>query len=112
MMKKFILLFILSLSVGCSNNIPNKQNADNHKESISNENLTKVSLEIEGMRCANGCAANIEKKLSQTQGVQSAKVDFESKQAVISYDKEQVTESTLISIIEGMNGGDAYKVLK
>jgi hypothetical protein len=39
-------------------------------------------------------------------------VDFESKQAVISYDKEQVTESTLISIIEGMNGGDAYKVLK
>ena len=64
------------------------------------------------MRCANGCAANIEKKLSQTQGVQSAKVDFESKQAVISYDKEQVTESTLISIIEGMNGGDAYKVLK
>ena len=107
MMKKIILLFILSLSLGCSNNIPNKQNADNHKESISNENLTKVSLEIEGMRCAN-----IEKKLSQTQGVQSAKVDFESKQAVISYDKEQVTESTLISIIEGMNGGDAYKVLK
>ena len=40
-----------------------------------------MEMTIEGMVCAMGCAAVIEKKLNKTAGITNAKVDFNSKKA-------------------------------
>ena len=49
----------------------------------------KVSIPITGMTCTT-CAATVEKGLSQTYGVEEAKVHFASEKASIEYDPNRV----------------------
>ena len=75
-------------------------------------NLATANFTIEGMTCAVGCAKTIESKLIETEGVQEAVVDFESKIATVSYDKTKLNITSLTATIEKVAGGDAYKVSK
>ena len=64
------------------------------------------------MTCGIGCAKTIEGKLSETEGVGEAKVDFESKIATVKFDKTKQTIESLTKTIEKVGGGDLYKVTK
>lgn len=72
-------------------------------------NLETTSFKIEGMTCAIGCAATIEKKLAGLDGVEDAKVDFEAKTATVSFDAAKQTPETIVKTVEGIADG-AYKV--
>lgn len=54
----------------------------------------KVVFDIGGMTCA-ACAARIEKKLSRTDGVSSANVNFALENVTVEYDSSQVTSTGL-----------------
>ncbi len=80
------------------------------KKEIAAENLETASFEIEGMTCAMGCAATIEKKLAETEGVKEAKVDFETKTATVAFDKTVNNQESLTKLVEGVADGKTYKV--
>ena len=58
-----------------------------------------IEMTIEGMMCAIGCTATIEKKLQTTQGVTSAAVDFDSKLAKITFDPSQINSEKIEEVI-------------
>ncbi|MXN93053.1 hypothetical protein GR160_17645 [Flavobacterium sp. Sd200] len=72
-------------------------------------NLETATFKIDGMTCPMGCAATIEQKLSKMDGVESAKVDFDSKTATISFDPAKQTAETFVQTVEKIADG-AYKV--
>ena len=80
------------------------------KKEIAVANIEAASFEIEGMTCAMGCAATIEKKLAEMDGVKEAKVDFETKTATVSFDKTVHTQETLTKTVEAVADGKTYKV--
>ena len=65
------------------------------KTEIAAKNLETANFTIDGMTCAIGCAKTIEGKLIETEGVQEAVVDFESKIATVSFDKTKQNEFSL-----------------
>lgn len=73
-------------------------------------NIEKINFKIEGMTCAMGCAKMIEGKLENARGVDSAKVDFETKLAHVSFDKTQQSKEELENSIEALLDGTTYKV--
>ena len=73
-----------------------------------NATYAKAEFNIEGMTCAVGCAAIIEKKMAKMDGVKSAKVDFDKKLAMVEYDIAKVSPTNLIETVAKV--GDAYKV--
>ena len=60
--------------------------------------LCRVELAIEGMTCTS-CAARLEKRLNQLEGV-SASVNYASEQAAVSFDPDQLSVEELISTVE------------
>jgi len=78
------------------------------KTNVAAENLATSTFKIDGMTCQIGCAAKIEKSLSKMEGVQSAKVDFDTKTATVSYDVDKVTTDLLAARV--VSNGDQYKV--
>jgi Cu+-exporting ATPase len=65
------------------------------KAIAENATLAKVEFNVEGMTCAVGCAAKIEKSLNNMDGIKTATVDFETKTAIVEYDVDQVTTDLL-----------------
>ena len=63
-----------------------------------------LSITIEGMHCAGGCAKMIEHSLNQNEGI-SAVVDFQNSSAAIIYDIEAFSESEILEMINGYRGG-------
>lgn len=72
-------------------------------------NLETTTFKIDGMTCAVGCAATIEKKLAKMDGVQEAKVNFETKEASVSFDPAKQTPEKFVETVETLADG-AYKV--
>ncbi len=68
----------------------------------------QMAMKIEGMVCAMGCAAVIEKKLNQTLGIKEAKVDFETKKATLIYDAKILSPSEVTKVV--LSTGDAYSI--
>ena len=67
-----------------------------------------MAMSIEGMVCAVGCAALIEKNLNQTAGIKKAKVDFETKKATLIFDAEVLSTNEVTQVV--LNTGEAYTV--
>lgn len=82
---------------------------DTTKTKETATNLETTSFKIDGMTCAIGCAAHIQSKLAGLDGVQDAKVDFEKKTAIISFDAAKQTPEKLVETVEHIADG-AYKV--
>ena len=51
--------------------------------------MKEIKLKIEGMHCT-GCSNRLEKVLNNTDGVEKATVSFEEKQAIITYNENQI----------------------
>ncbi len=110
------LFFVASISglffINCKQtaSAPAEKTVSETKTEISPEKLEKATFTIEGMTCAIGCAKTIEKELSETDGVQNATVDFDKKEATVSFDSSIQTPETLTKIVEATADGETYKV--
>jgi copper chaperone CopZ len=62
------------------------------------------------MTCAVGCAKTIEKQLSEMDGVQNAKVDFDKKVATVNFDLDKLKSEDLVKAVESTGDGQTYKV--
>tara|TARA_B100001057_G_scaffold174599_1_gene175218 strand:- start:2064 stop:2429 length:366 start_codon:yes stop_codon:yes gene_type:complete len=67
-----------------------------------------MAMSIEGMVCALGCAAVIEKNLNKTAGIKEAKVDFETKKATLIFDAKVLSPIEVTKVVR--NSGEAYTV--
>ena len=81
------------LFVGCKNTDSKptevKEEATAKKEIAVATKPETATFHIEGMTCAVGCAKTIEEKLAEMDGVQNAKVDFETKTATVNFDLDK-----------------------
>ena len=113
-MKKIILLFALSIFVfSCSETTKkptSKKEVKNTKEMAAN--YKSLEVDIEGMTCEIGCARTIQSKLSKMDGVVYSKVNFEAKKGQFTYDANKLSENDIVQKINGIAGGDLYKVVK
>ena len=82
------------------------------KSALAATSYAKAEFTIEGMSCAMGCAAVIEKKLAAMEGVKSAKVNFEEKHATIAYDADKLSENDLANTVTRIGDGQTYSVVK
>jgi mercuric ion binding protein len=69
----------------------------------------EMSLTIEGMSCAEGCAKVIEKTVAGLAGVTYSSVNFEEKTATFKFDETKTTEKDILAAIAALNEGQ-YKV--
>ena len=94
-MKKGIYFIIVIFLIGCS----------------SEETLEKTQLimEIEGMSCSHSCSPFIQKKLSSTEGVESAKVNFDKQLATVVINHQVVSKKSIIEKIQSLSDGQ-YKI--
>ena len=110
-MKKLLtLVFGLCLFIACENGpkVKTPPAIQSVASTVKIEQPKKAELTIEGMTCAIGCAATIEKKLNQTDGIAEAKVDFDEKKAYVTFDETVLNPLKIKAVIEGV--GKAYKV--
>ena len=61
--------------------------------------MKDIKLKIAGMHCT-GCSSRLEKVLNNTDGVESATVSFEKKQAIITYNESQTDIEQIKQIIQ------------
>ena len=102
-MQKALLFTLLFFCIfGCKQQTA-KVKSPPSREVSSIENTTKptaqMEMTIEGMMCALGCAATIQKKLNATAGITSATVDFDSKRAQLGFDQALLTPDAIKAIV-------------
>lgn len=95
------LCFMLTLS-STFNLVLLAQNEKATQEVIAS---AKMSMNINGMTCAMGCARAIEVELNNIDGVEQARVDFDSKNAVLSYNAELTSEAYLVDFVNTYRKG-------
>lgn len=61
-------------------------------------NMENIILKINGMKCT-GCSQRVEKALKNTDGIESASVNLEIREANISYNKDLVTYDKICETI-------------
>lgn len=105
------LLVIATVIFSCKNEVkPEVKTVETEtvKELDPNATYAKAEFTIDGMTCAVGCAATIEKKIAKMEGVKSSVVDFEKKLAMIEYDEARVNTASLTKAVTDVS--DTYKV--
>ncbi len=108
-----VVLSLMTAFISCQEKAVKKEIAVKiieKKEASAIANIKKASLNIEGMTCEIGCARTIQSKLSKTDGIKSAKVDFDKKTGVVEYDANKISEKQIVAAVEKIAGGDLYKV--
>ncbi|MFB9055384.1 heavy-metal-associated domain-containing protein [Mariniflexile ostreae] len=73
-----------------------------------NATYAKAEFTINGMTCAVGCAASIQKSIAKMDGVKSATVDFDRKLAMVEYDNAKINPTALEERVSKV--ADIYKV--
>lgn len=66
--------------------------------------MEKKTIAVTGMACA-GCAANVERRLNQLDGIKSAAVNFADRTALVEYDPQVITPKTMKEEIEKVGYG-------
>lgn len=61
--------------------------------------MIKKTYAIEGMHCG-ACSTGIELFLSNTEGVASAQVNYETKKGEVEYDEAKLKDEDVIKVIE------------
>ena len=105
------LLLIATVAFSCKNEVKPEVKTvevDTVKELDPNATYAKAEFTIDGMTCAIGCAATIEKKIAKMEGVKSSVVDFDRRLAMVEYDEAKVTPSLLSETVTKV--ADIYKV--
>jgi Cu+-exporting ATPase len=108
-----VLAVIATFAFSCKNKTtPEVKTVEVETETVKeldpNATYAKAEFTIDGMTCAIGCAATIQKKISKMEGVKSATVDFDRKLAMVEYNEAKITPATLESTVTKVS--DTYKV--
>ena len=82
--------------------------AETIKELDPHAIYAKAEFTIDGMTCAIGCAASIQKKIAKMEGVKSVTVNFDRKLAMVEYNEAKVTPTSLEATVTKV--ADIYKV--
>jgi Cu+-exporting ATPase len=102
------------LIVSCKNNNSKSDEtatkSDAKKEIAAAVKPETASFTIDGMTCPEGCAKTIEKNLSEMDGVQNAKVDFDKKLATVNFDLDKLKSKDIVKAVEAIGDGQSYKV--
>lgn len=113
----FTLALCTLFLTGCKETNSKTESQTNASDSVTIESKKTIatkpetaSFTIDGMSCAIGCAKTIEKKLSSTEGVQDAKVDFDKKEATVNFDAAIISPEKIQEIVEKTADGKTYKV--
>ena len=77
---------------------------------VTAPNPQKLAFNISGMTCEIGCAKTIQSKLSKKAGITSAKIIFNDSIAFVEYNASAVSKEDITSFVNGIAGGDMYKV--
>lgn len=80
------------------------------KKEVNVENPQKLAFNISGMTCEIGCAKTIQSKLSKKAGITSAKVIFKDSLGLVEFDGNAISKEDITAFINGIAGGDMYKV--
>ena len=96
----FALLAVVFSLASCSETTA--QSKEVSQEVVGN---AKMSMNIEGMTCAMGCARAIEVELNNIDGVEGAKVDFESANATLTYNGSLTSESSIVDFVNNYRNG-------
>ena len=114
-MRKWIPLLVLAiLQVHCTSSTPQTKTPPVQLKvetaTSPTEAMEAVVMEmtIEGMVCAMGCAAVIEKKLNKTAGITKATVDFASKKALVEFNGKALNSTQIVEVVKSV--GEAYSV--
>lgn len=102
----FAVLLIVATVSSCSNG---SEQTEKISTEVTTENLTVADYAIEGMVCAMGCAATIEKDVSSIAGVVKSEVSYETGKAHFQFDETVTSEKEIIAKIEAIADGQ-YKV--
>jgi len=110
-----VLTLLVTFAFSCKNKVnPEVKTVEveteKAKELDPNATYAKAEFTIDGMTCAIGCAATIQKKISKMDGVKSATVDFDRKLAMVEYNEAKVTPATLEEAVGKVS--DTYKVIE
>jgi Cu+-exporting ATPase len=114
MIKNILMLVVLVLSFSCKDGAKAEVKTVAHETSEvvakldPNATYAKAEFTIDGMTCAIGCAATIEKKIAKMEGVKSSKVDFDKKLAMVEYDEAKVSPELLTKTVTSV--ADLYSV--
>jgi len=73
--------------------------SESTKKTEAPKDAVRIDLPISGMNCA-GCAINIEKILKETEGVESANVNFATSRATVLFAPRLVTPEALVRAVE------------
>lgn len=102
------------LIVNCKNNNSKSDEtatkSDAKKEVAAAVKPETASFTIDGMTCPEGCAKTIEKNLTEMEGVQNAKVDFDKKLATVNFDLDKLKSKDIVKAVEAIGDGQSYKV--
>ncbi|GAA4889429.1 hypothetical protein GCM10023311_11840 [Flaviramulus aquimarinus] len=107
----FVLILITAFTFSCKNEVKPEVKTvefETVKELDPNATYAKAEFTIDGMTCAIGCAATIQKKISKMEGVKSATVDFDKRLAMVEYNDAKVTLALLEETVTKV--ADIYKV--
>lgn len=103
-LKYFFAFASLILIIGCNN-----KSTPTEKVVLA-EKIETIEVNIEGMTCEIGCAKLIESKVHKLEGVTLSKVNFEEKIGQFSFDSNKISKEEIVKNINGIAGGDLYKV--
>ena len=104
-----VIAILATTFTGCRNNQFSTKSLVSYSDTDVEEaykSPKQIKMNIEGMVCAVGCAAIIEKNLNKTNWIKFAKVDFESKEAVLTYDAHRLTTNDITQVV--LNTGSDY----
>ena len=65
---------------------------------MEQQTSTALTLSVSGMSCG-GCAAGLERALTQTWGVRQARVNFDTGEATVEYDPERTDPEALSAVV-------------
>jgi mercuric ion binding protein len=103
---KYLFIAILTISIVSCKIEPIKKT-----ENIAPvQNIQHLEVNINGMTCEIGCAKLIESKVHKLEGITYSKVNFENKTGQFSFDANKISKEELTKNINGIAGGDLYKV--
>lgn len=110
--KLLFVAFAGMLLVSCGKSTTKSEKGTSNLEKSGNlaVNLEKVAINIEGMTCEIGCARTIQAKLSKTEGIITAIVNFDEKQGIVEFDANITNAKKITAIVQEIAGGDLYKV--
>lgn len=60
--------------------------------------MENITLKINGMKCT-GCSQRVERALKNTDGIESASVNLETREANVSYNKDEISINEICDTI-------------